>query len=162
MQTRMHVDLLKRVLVSNAQVMPIPVLKQMKDKLTDLVTMLLVNGPYTNALQLPQHYEPELTALPWHNATLPVHQEAIKLLKSHATELAAEYVQLRDQGLMLRERECIHDVTQGHWRRFEITGHWTQKTQEDCATATPVACSVLRRLRELGLPVIRVGFAFLL
>ena len=154
---RIHVDLLKRVMVANAQVMPVPVLKQMKDKLMDIVTMLMVNGPYANPLQLPQHYVPALTALPWHNATLPIHQEAIRILRQHTAPLADEYAQLRDRGLMVRERECIHDITQGHWRRFEITGHWVNKTQEDCAAVTPVACSVLRQLRAIGLPVIRVG-----
>ena len=159
---RMHLDLLRRVVSSEQHRMPPQVAAQMTSRGDKIVEFLLTQG-YEHRNQFPKYYVPGLEALAWHELdSIPSYAGAISLLRAAAASLREEYATLRDHNLLSPERECIHDISQGQWRRFEITGFWNNiDASTNCSKHTPAACKLLADLRKAGLPVLRAGFSAL-
>ena len=160
---RLHVVLLKHVISSGRSSLPPLVLTQMGTRLQQLVDVLMREGHYQTALQLPKYYLANLTAKPWHGlddvpAQLrPTYQAAMEMIEAAHARLVEEYGTLG--SLMESERECIHGA--GAWTRFDITAAWLPRDDNQCTIATPAACALFAGLRQLGLPVIRAGYVAL-
>lgn len=157
---RLHADVLKRTLNTAAD-MPASVRHSMAGRLNALQTVLIERGPWQRVDQLPRHYLPGLRAQPWHSVSDHAHVATARdRLVAAAPALRAEYAQLAAAGELMRERECIHDVAGGFWRRFEVTGYWRRlDPATGCSQDAPVACKLLQALRASGLRAIRAGYS---
>jgi hypothetical protein len=86
-----------------------------------LVTSLVAPlGPFASADQLPRHFHPGLTALPWHdvdNTPERAVPQAVALLKEAHGNLLGEFNTLNLTDKLMREQECIADADTGVWRR---------------------------------------------
>ena len=144
--------------------------------------MLLSDGPWQHALQMPKHYQPGLLAQPFHDLPAVAATNGWSEAQARVLNVAAEYLQrpeivealqgelnaLRADGELRVEQECIHEAGggRGHWRRFDPTESGQRSLEDDgyggrCAVTTaPVACGVLQTLREeFELPAIRGSYS---
>lgn len=162
-EVKQHIDLLKRTRLSSPEA-PTEIKTMMEREEKRLVKFLLEKGPWESEWQLPKKVIPGLLARPWHilNVGSAVHDNAAALLESQTMALISEYRKLSAAGLLHSDSECIHDPSGGRWRRFEITGTWQRlDPMTGCSKDSPVACSLLQQLRQLGLPIIRAGYSML-
>lgn len=155
-----HIDLLQRTMNQEKE-MPDAVRSSLQSRLQALEQAVITHGHWTRADQLPRKMVPGLLAAPWHNQSAFEHvTQSIHLLQTYHGELLNEFRSLDQQQLLERERECISDTAGGEWRRYEPTGYWNPPdVYKNCSSHTPVACSVIRRLKATGLPVIRAGYS---
>jgi hypothetical protein len=118
-EVQRHVDLLKRVLNTQRNYMPEHVVEAMEKKIQGATSLLIAHGPWNRADQLPKHFQPGLFAAPWHHADDYPHVAlAVNVLKQHSAELRLEYHQLAASEKLMREHECIHDMSGGRWTRY--------------------------------------------
>jgi hypothetical protein len=120
---------------------------------------LLRKGSWTTGMQLPKHFVPNLLSKPFHNtrADFPALARIRTTLEAYSTALQSEFRTLQASGLLEYETECIHDASTGDWKFFTVNGHWhTHRDGDGCATASPVACSVMRAIADLPIPHLRV------
>ena len=107
----------------------------------------------------------------WPSAALAA---AARALSAAAPALLREYQALRDGGHLEPETECIAEPrweaagagssgARGDWRVFTANAWWRRPLDEGgCSAAlAPVACGLLRSLRDLGLRVQRLGYSAL-
>ena len=108
-EQRLHIDLLKRVLKEQKDVMPMSVRKSMAARLNDVTSSVLQQGPWLRGDQLPRQYIPHLHAAPWHEVSgFEVVTRARALLMAASTSLRVEYQSLLKAGLLVRDctRSC--------------------------------------------------------
>eukprot|EP01065_Artemidia_motanka_P002451 TRINITY_DN11176_c0_g1_i3.p1 TRINITY_DN11176_c0_g1~~TRINITY_DN11176_c0_g1_i3.p1 ORF type:complete len:424 (+),score=116.65 TRINITY_DN11176_c0_g1_i3:110-1273(+) len=154
-----HVDYLRKVLRADPPP-PFEVAAAMRKRADGLVEGLVSSGPWETAQQLPGAYVRGLRSWPFppmqHWDSL---QRAAGVLEASASELRQEYFRLSGAGLLKPDAECIGDGV-GKWRRFETNAPWHPRDESGCAVDSPTACSVLRRIRDLGVvTVLRAGYS---
>eukprot|EP00040_Diaphanoeca_grandis_P000702 m.16234 g.16234 ORF g.16234 m.16234 type:complete len:492 (-) comp10944_c0_seq1:245-1720(-) len=152
-------DLIKRV--RETEELPAEINKMMQQKQTTLLHHLFDQGEWQSQWQLPKHFIPGLVSKPWHDVSdAGVIQTAVALLESQHPRLLSEFNDLKRMSLLSTDQECIHEVGQGEWSKFEITGIWQILDDDKCSSKeTPVACEVFANLKELGLSVVRAGYS---
>ena len=189
-----HVELLNHVLAStsthsfqndeeskSATLAPPAVIQSLREKRDKIAAGLVQAGRWRRPDQLPRHMTPSLHdygPFPSWNDVLPQRTgEAIRVLLQRKTDvLEQEAWQVHKDGLMDRDRECLHGATGGRWWRFSPTGFWHNSGLDEngCASlAAPIACACLKEIREimasdpdcsnngghLKLSVLRVGYS---
>ena len=112
---------------------------------------------------------PGLRAAPWHTTGgfdkgAREALEAVKqTLEAAQQSLREEFYALKVGGRLMRERECIHEHSNGGvWSQFQINGFWQGEVDRaGCSVDSPVACALLRRLEAAAptLRMIRAGYS---
>jgi hypothetical protein len=158
-----HIDLVKSVLAKSDIDIPPVVRHQMEQRLASLHKQVKEKVGYARNDQLPEHYVAGLQSQPWYDFkdSNPVIRNARKYIIDSQASLKKEYHLLADADLLQQERECILAPGKGNWTRFEVTGRWQELDDNACARHSPVACSVVKHLKDIGLPVIRAGYSAL-
>lgn len=146
-----------------------------------LATAMLAAGPWRHAQQLPVRFDPALLARPWHDEAAPWPQlRAVgDALRAAAPALLAEYLALRDAGLLVPETECIHEPVwlaaparpppsaSSRWHPPEAFGAWHVFTanhpahrpavdERGYSLHAPAASALVGRIAALALPRVRV------
>ena len=160
-QLLVHHEMLGHVIRNSSKQMPAGVAKAMKLRLLSLVQQLHGKG-YENSVQLPKQYVPGLEARPWHrgcNAGGPSWKQACEAIKDALESLKQEYAALKRSEKLHQEGECIHSHQRGWWNRFEINAvsENLDSGEPPCAMDSPAACALFRRLRMMGVAVIRAA-----
>ena len=137
-------------------------------------TAILAHGPWVNESQLPRTYIPGLNSRPWHalegDGGYPHLQPVVDLLEGAASALSVEYADLKAQGLLHVETECINDdaAHPGAWQTYSINAAWVDRNETtDCSFDTPVACALLKAIRDATahftspFHVLRMGYSAL-
>eukprot|EP00928_Gymnodinium_smaydae_P042362 TRINITY_DN28538_c0_g1_i1.p1 TRINITY_DN28538_c0_g1~~TRINITY_DN28538_c0_g1_i1.p1 ORF type:complete len:510 (-),score=71.56 TRINITY_DN28538_c0_g1_i1:188-1717(-) len=135
---------------------------EVRKKMQKLTSKLLKIGPWERIDQLPNMYVPGLLAKAWHTMDdFPRLSEWSRIVQESKEELLHEFDVLKQRGLLLRESECIHSRKSGDWVRFDVNGVWQERDSDNCATAAPAACKLFKRLKDMGMPLLRAGYSAL-
>ena len=135
--------------------------EQINSRIKSMSSALVRTGPWERSDQLPQLYERGLSAAPWHDLRGPnalwasITEPVAAVLAAAAPALRAEFMQLKELGLLLEENECIHTGGSGKWQWFATNGFWTPLDKNGCAISTPAACALLHSVAVVA-PLIRI------
>lgn len=156
-----HLGLLRGML--EFETVPESIQLHIEGQIGKLEDQLLQYGAWSDPQQLPANMIPGLRTQPVHQ--LDDYDDSAKVQKAYdalilrTDDLRKEYLRLKEQQLMIRERECIHDIDKGHWSRFEVNGAWQKLDDHGCSQDSPIACTLYHQLRRKGLRVIRAGYS---
>jgi tetratricopeptide (TPR) repeat protein len=132
-----------------------------QEEIDSMGKLLVQRGQWSSAQQLPHKFFSELTARPWHSTDdLPQLQPLVDVLRDAAPLLRKEYRKLKRKGLLVTDEDCIQHSAGGKWHRYEIAAIWQRLNGTTCSMDSPVACSVLSKLRHTGVvPIHRAGYS---
>lgn len=137
----------------------------LQQTLETLQRSLLASGPWEMKLQMPLQYTKGLISKPWRSiedeAAPAWSHTCAGIVKRVVDSLRTEYASLQDSGLLRRQTECISSHRSGAWLFFEIGAPWEDLGEDNCSTASPVACKLFHELHAAGMPLVRAGYSVL-